>query len=271
MRLLFLLTALVLYSSSNAEHLNIVAHRGASYDAPENTLPAFKLAWEQGADAIEGDFHITKDGYIVCIHDKDTRKVGKTKLMVRDSTFAELRKLDVGLWKGEVFKGTRIPTIAEVFSTIPSQKRIFIEIKCGPEIIPQLVKEIDQSGLQLSQIVVICFDAKVLKELKEQAPELKVSWLSSFKKDKVSGKMVPSLTDVFQTLEWVGAEGFSSSSAIPEEYVNPVKSRGYEWHVWTVNDLEKAGQMKELGVQSITTDRPGYLREHIVEKGSSGQ
>ena len=271
MRLHICISVLLVHSGLYGVEPNIVAHRGASYDAPENTLPAFKLAWEQGADAIEGDFHITKDGHIVCIHDKDTRKVGKTKLMVRDSTLAELRKLDVGLWKGEVFKGTRIPTIAEVFSTIPSQKRIFIEIKCGPEIIPQLVKEIDQSDLKLSQIVVICFNAKVLKELKDQAPELKVSWLSSFKKEKGTGKIVPSLTDVFQTLEWIGAEGFSSSSAIPEEYVKPIQSRGYEWHVWTVNDLKKAGRMKELGVRSITTDRPGYLKEHIVDKGSSGR
>lgn len=271
MRALLHLTAFCLCSAIFAENPRIVAHRGASHDAPENTLPAFKLAWEQGADAIEGDFHITKDGYIVCIHDKDTRKVGKTKLMVRDSTLAELRKLDVGLWKGERFKGTQIPTIAEVFATIPSQKRIFVEIKCGSEIIPSLAKAIDQSDLNSNQIVVICFDAKVLKELKEQLPELKVSWLSSFKKEKDTGKMVPSLADVFRTLEWIGAEGFSSSSAIPEEYVKPIQSRGYEWHVWTVNDLEKAGRMKELGVQSITTDRPGYLKEHIVDKGSSGQ
>jgi glycerophosphoryl diester phosphodiesterase len=271
MRRLFNLIALVLCSSISADDLKIVAHRGASYDAPENTLPAFKLAWEQGADAIEGDFHITKDGHIVCIHDKDTRKVANTKLVVGNATLAELRRLDVGLWKGEGFEGTCIPTIAEVFASIPSQKRIFIEIKCGPEIIPQLLKEIDQSGLQLSQIVVICFNAKVLKELKEKSPKLKVSWLSSFKKEKGSEKMVPSLEDVFGTLEWIGAEGFSSSAAIPEAYMNPIKSRGYEWHVWTVNDAKQAVRMKQLGVQSITTDRPGYLKEQIFDKGASGK
>ena len=74
----------------------IVAHRGASRDAPENTIPAFKLAWEQGADAIEGDFHLTKDGNIVCIHDGNTENVSNTNLVVRESTLAELRKLDVG-------------------------------------------------------------------------------------------------------------------------------------------------------------------------------
>ena len=69
----------------------IVAHRGASRDAPENTLPAFELAWAQGADAIEGDFHQTKDGQIVCIHDKDTEKVSGKRLVVRKSLLRDLR------------------------------------------------------------------------------------------------------------------------------------------------------------------------------------
>ena len=66
----------------------IVAHRGSSYEAPENTLPAFRLAWEQGADAIEGDFHLTKDGQIVCIHDRDTERVSHTNVVdVPTTTF----------------------------------------------------------------------------------------------------------------------------------------------------------------------------------------
>ncbi|MCB9949963.1 MAG: hypothetical protein H6824_03175 [Planctomycetaceae bacterium] len=99
----------------------IVAHRGASYDAPENTLPAFKLAWEKGADAIEGDFYLTKDQQIVCIHDKDTKRTGKNQpvLTVAESTLAELRKVDVGSWKDAKYKETFIPTIQEVLATVP--------------------------------------------------------------------------------------------------------------------------------------------------------
>lgn len=70
----------------------IVAHRGASHDAPENTLAAFELAWEQGADAIEGDFHLTQDGHIVCLHDKDTKRTAGKKLVVGKSSLEELRK-----------------------------------------------------------------------------------------------------------------------------------------------------------------------------------
>ena len=133
----------------------IVAHRGSSFDAPENTLPAFELAWKQGADAIEGDFLLTKDNQIVCIHDGSTKRLADRNLAVRGSTLEELRKLDVGSWKHEKFKGTRIPTIAEVFATIPKGRKIFVEVKCGKEIIPYLVKEIGKSKLKTEQVVLI--------------------------------------------------------------------------------------------------------------------
>ena len=88
----------------------VVAHRGASHDAPENTLAAFELAWQQGADAIEGDFFLTKDGKIVCTHDKVTGRLNaeKRKLHVAKSTLAELQALDVGSWKGKTWKGERL-------------------------------------------------------------------------------------------------------------------------------------------------------------------
>ena len=133
----------------------IVAHRGASYDAPENTLAAFRLAWEQGADAIEGDFYLTADGQIVCIHDKTTKRVapGQPELTVAKSTLQELRQLDVGRWKADKFAEERIPTLKEVLAIVPRQKRIFVEIKCGPEIVPILQQQLSDSDLKPEQIV----------------------------------------------------------------------------------------------------------------------
>ena len=100
------LTSLVLFFG----HLSfgkplVVAHRGASYDAPENTMPAFKLAWEQGADAIEGDFLLTKDGHIVCIHDRTTKRFCDQDLVVSKSTLKQLKALDVVSWKNEKYEG----------------------------------------------------------------------------------------------------------------------------------------------------------------------
>ncbi len=98
----------------------VIAHRGASFNAPENTLAAFRLAWQQGADGIEGDFYLTDDGEIVCLHDSDTGRTGDRKLSVGQSTLEQLRTVDVGISKGEKFRGERIPTLAEVLAVVPA-------------------------------------------------------------------------------------------------------------------------------------------------------
>ena len=245
--------------AGHAEEPLIVAHRGASRDAPENTIPAFQLAWEQGADAIEADFHLSKDGEIVCFHDADTERVAGTQLVVRQSTLAELKQLDVGATHGVAFNGTRIPTIAEVFATIPQGKKIFIEVKCGAEIIPTLLNEIDQSGLTQEQIVVISFNKQVIQQLKIKAPQYKASWLCSFKKQE-TGEITPSLATVLKTLKQIQADGLSSNTAVPASVIEAVSQQGYEWHVWTINNLKTASRMQALGVLSITTDVPGTMR-----------
>jgi glycerophosphoryl diester phosphodiesterase len=245
--------------AGHAEEPLIVAHRGASRDAPGNTIPAFQLAWEQGADAIEADFHLSKDGEIVCFHDADTERVAGTQLVVRQSTLAELKQLDVGATHGVAFNGTRIPTIAEVFATIPEGKKIFIEVKCGAEIIPTLLNEIDQSGLTQEQIVVISFNKQVIQQLKIKAPQYKASWLCSFKKQE-TGEITPSLATVLKTLKQIQADGLSSNTAVPASVIEAVSQQGYEWHVWTINDLNTASRMQALGVLSITTDVPGTMR-----------
>jgi len=245
--------------AGHAEEPLIVAHRGASRDAPGNTIPAFQLAWKQGADAIEADFHLSKDGEIVCFHDADTERVAGTQLVVRQSTLAELKQLDVGATHGVAFNGTRIPTIAEVFATIPEGKMIFIEVKCGAEIIPTLLNEIDQSGLTQEQIVVISFNKQVIQQLKIKAPQYKASWLCSFKKQE-TGEITPSLATVLKTLKQIQADGLSSNTAVPASVIEAVSQQGYEWHVWTINDLNTARRMLALGVLSITTDVPGTMR-----------
>ena len=240
----------------------IVAHRGASHDAPENTLPAFELAWKQGADAIEGDFLLTKDNKIVCIHDGSTKRLADQNLAVRGSTLEELRKLDVGSWKNEKFKGTKIPTIAEVFATIPKGKKIFVEVKCGKEIMPYLVKEIGKSKLKTEQVVLICFKQEVVQAFKQALPMNKAYWLSSFKKDK-EGAWKPTLDTVLATLKDTKADGLDSHKDIPGAVARKIMKEGYEWHAWTVNDIAIAKKLKALGIHSITTDRPELIKSSL--------
>ena len=115
---LFLLVA----SCSNIRTLEktpmIVAHRGASASAPENTLASFRMGFVEGADRIEGDFRITADGRVVCIHDETTaRTAGESEsLVVKDTEYSRLNALDVGSWKGPRFKDERIVSLEEVLA-----------------------------------------------------------------------------------------------------------------------------------------------------------
>lgn len=240
----------------------IVAHRGASFDAPENTLPAFRLAWEKGADAIEGDFYLTRDKKIVCIHDRTTKRYCEQNLAVADSTLKQLRSLDVGLYKSPRFRGVRIPTLTEVLSTVPQDKKIYIEIKCGPEIVPRMLATIQESGLGGDQVIFISFDRNVIAACKEASPAHKAFWLTGLKKQK--GVVIPSIETVLQTLKKTGADGVSSSTEhLTQEYIQAIQRNGFEYHVWTINDPATARRLTEWGVQSITTDRPDEIRKAI--------
>ena len=117
--------------SNLVERVKIIAHRGASHLAPENTLASVNLAWELGADAVEVDVHLTGDGRIVAIHDTTTGRTGGTQLEVAQTYSRHLRRLDVGRHKNHDFAGEPIPFLGEVLDTIPPGRHLFIEIKCG--------------------------------------------------------------------------------------------------------------------------------------------
>ncbi len=260
-------TALLFLSaiSLSAAEPRIVAHRGASHDAPENTLPAFELAWQRGADAIEGDFHLTSDGRIICIHDFDTKRVAGTGLVVKDTSFDELRKLDAGAWFSPRFAGTRLPEFSEVAATVPENGKFYIEVKCGPEIVPALITEIEKSGLKDGQVMIISFKAPVIREFKRRAPRFKAFWLSSF--DQHS-PLDPSAREVIETLRSIRADGFSSKAdgRIDDAYLKTIRQAGFEYHCWTVDDPNVAKRFRELGTLSITTNRPGWLRAQLTDR-----
>jgi glycerophosphoryl diester phosphodiesterase len=248
-----------------AASVEIFAHRGASFDAPENTLAAFKLAYAQGADGAEGDFYLSKDGKIVCVHDDNMKKTAGVSLKVAGATLAELKKLDVGSWKHRRFAAERVPTLLEVLAIVPKGKKFLIEVKCGPEIVPQLEKDVETSGIDMDQLVVIAFDSDVVAASRKAMPKLKAYWLTSWKK-KTFGGYSPSKKEVLTTLKRTEASGLDAK-AIPAvltaDYAQQLKAAGFELHCWTVNDAKLAKQMIAAGVQSLTTDRPAWLRDQL--------
>lgn len=248
----------------------LIAHRGAAYDAPENTLPAFDLAWQQGADGIEGDFQLTRDGGIVCIHDTVTFRTARRAKKVADATLAELRQLDVGAWKGERWRGIRIPTLDEVLATVPEGKQVFIEIKCGPEILPALEAALAASTLRSGQPTIISFDPRVIGETKRRLPQLKALWLTDFKTGRKTG-VRPSAKEILQTLEKIGADGVGCRShpVVDEPFMQTLRTARKEIHIWTVDDVPLAKRYLQLGADSLTSNRAGWLKRQLFSETGS--
>ncbi|MDB4737939.1 glycerophosphodiester phosphodiesterase [Verrucomicrobiales bacterium] len=260
----------ILISLASSETPLIIAHRGASGAAPENTMEAFNLAWKLGADGIEGDFHLTHDGHIVAIHDADTGKVsgGKIKLLVKKVTLKELQGIDVGSWKDKKYSGIRIPTLEQVMDSVPDGKKFFIEIKCGTEIMAPLIKVLDQRIKErpelANQISFIAFDYHVIKACRNQWPEIEANFLESYK--KIKGTWMPEQNDIFQTLKMSLASGLGTQAneeVIDSGFVKRLRKDKLSFHCWTINDIKQARHFRDLGVDSITTDFPKRIREGL--------
>ncbi|WP_417730046.1 glycerophosphodiester phosphodiesterase [Rosistilla oblonga] len=246
----------------------IVAHRGASYDAPENTVAAFEEAWRQQADGVEGDFYLTTDGQIVCIHDRDTQRTGGRRLKVSDSSLEQLRELEYGAWKDARFAGEPLPTFADVWKAIPDGKLFVVELKVGPEIVMPLKRQLEELNVPLDQVLIICFNSDTVARCKELLPTVRAHWLTSYKKDASSGKWRPSVDQIAQTIRDCGADGLGTQGnrqVVTPEFIAQLKSRGLEeFHVWTIDSPDDARYFQKLGAMGITTNRPALIRESLA-------
>jgi glycerophosphoryl diester phosphodiesterase len=256
-----LLSFLVQHSSLLA--VEIIAHRGASADAPENTLASMKLAWEQNADAIELDLWLSKDGKLIVFHDANTKRFEQPARKISDLTLAEAQQLDIGSWKGQAFAGERIPTLESILATIPKGRRAVLEIKCGPEIMPELNRVLRESGRTPEQVAIISFNFDSLKASKTAWPKVEHLFLYDYKTN-AAGKF-PELTPLIARAKAAGFDGLNLAFKWPitKKFVSDVKGAGLKMFVWTVDDAEVAKRLKDAGVDGITTNRPKWLREEL--------
>ncbi|WAC21368.1 glycerophosphodiester phosphodiesterase family protein [Luteolibacter sp. SL250] len=248
---------------ASAQHPRFVAHRGASHKAPENTIAAFKLAWEENADGIEGDFYLSKDGEVVCFHDKDLKRVAGREGKIEEMSWSELSTLDVGSWKSPDYKGEKIPRLADVLDLLKPGKLFYLEIKDGPEIVAPIGKILAEKKADPEQVIFIAFDAEVVKECRRQLPQFRAHWLSSLKGADEPGKAEAYVKELGST----GAQGFQFDWRAPvgAEWVKALKDRKYTITSWTVNDADAARRMIRYGVDFITTDRPAGLRAELKD------
>lgn len=264
---LMLVLTLSLLMHSTAIAIEIIAHRGFSAHAPENTVSAFKLAWAAGADACEVDIHLTSDGHIIALHDKDTlRTAGGVNHIAKDTTLAALSALDVGIWKAEKWKGEPIPTLASCLATMPSDRgRFLIEVKSGPEIVAPLAKLLEPMKNRAHQLAIIGFDEEVVSKSKAAMPWLKVYLLKSGKERKTGRKHDIADAISFAKKHQLDGLNLGSDWDWNEELVKQVRAAGLGLYVWTINKPELARKLAGLGVDGITTDDPELIRQAIGE------
>jgi len=261
-----LLRALPLLMLHNAHATEIVAHRGFSARAPENTVAAFRLAWEQGADACELDLHLTADNQIAVLHDKDTLRTTGVARTVKNIPLAELQKLDAGSWKSPAYKGEPVPTLAQCLATLPvGEKRFFLEVKCGTEVVPTLVTELADWRPRAQQLCIIAFEREVARAVKQAMPWLKVYRLSA---EATKDKKPVDLAQLIADTKADGLDGLDLGLKWNWDaaLVSQVRAAGLELYVWTVNTPADARHLATLGVDGITTDDPVMLRTALEKK-----
>ncbi len=243
----------------SADRVLIIGHRGASAYAPENTIAAFKLAVKQKADLVEDDFHVTKDGKLIAIHDgtldrtTDARaKWGRERILVRTKTLAELRELDAGSWKGAKFSGERLPTNNEAALEILKGSVPLLERKSGtPE---QTVAELKQIDV-LDKVVVQAFDWGYLHKLHKLEPKLVLGALGG-------GAITPAKIKVMKR---AGASvvGWNSKD-LNAENIQAIHEAGMRAWAYTVDDPAEMKRLVRDGIHGIISNKPDLARK-VVE------
>jgi glycerophosphoryl diester phosphodiesterase len=237
----------------------IVAHRGSSNTAPENTLAAYELAWEQGSHAAETDVRLTADGQVVCLHDDTLERTTGVDRPLTEMTLAEIHRLDAGSWKSPEFADEPIPLLSEVLAITPPGALFFVEIKTGPETVPAIVDVIRASGIG-NQIVVIAFNSEVLDAVHDLMPEMPLLWLLGAPKDPETDEPLPIDPDKVHIAARSGFTGINVSFyGVHEGLVEACEERGMELAVWTVDDVARTEEFLEMGICGITTNVPDVM------------
>lgn len=241
----------------------IVAHRGASEDAPENTMAAFRRAWELGVEGVELDVHVTKDGHVVVMHDATTKRIGGRDRKIAEQTLAELRELDVGGWKSPAFRGEKIPTLADVLASVPAGRTLFVEIKSGPETIPAIAAAIKEHDPRPrgGKLALQGFDAKTLAQLAAAVPGAPAYWTVDppvDDRDKENPVPLPYPRGVVAEARQHGFPGLALfHGSVTEDLLADAKAAGLEIDVWTINEpRDLSTWIAREGIRWVETDRP---------------
>ncbi|GAO03369.1 glycerophosphodiester phosphodiesterase family protein [Anaeromyxobacter sp. PSR-1] len=235
----------------------VLGHRGASADAPENTLAAFRLALAQGADGVELDVWRCRTGEVVVVHDEDTGRVAGPRFRVDATPLAELRALDVGAWKGERFRGERIATLPEVLEALPGAV-VNVELKSRGRdlrLAEAVARDVRRAGAE-GRVIASSFDYRLVAAFRLAAPEVPVGLLFE------PGHRWRLRTALAARL--LGAAAVHPDAAL----VTPARAeawraRGLAVNAWTVDAPDEVARLTALGAAALITNVPGRTRAQV--------
>jgi glycerophosphoryl diester phosphodiesterase len=260
--LLFVPFNLHLMSSTPTHHKDqplIIAHRGASGFAPENTLAAIDLAMKSDAQMIEIDVHLSKDGHVVVIHDQTVDRTTNGSGKVNEMTLDELKQLDAGSWFSDEFAGERLPTLQEVMSLIDGKKKLLIEIKSGVNTYPGIERKVAEALLDadaLNWCVVQSFDTPTLKELSRNWPEITLHKLIVFKFRFLPLAFDGGITS-FSTKKYSFVDAINPHfKFVNRQFIRNMHQAGLQVNVWGGNAPESYDKIRHLPVDGWITDFP---------------
>ena len=244
----------------------LICHRGESKDAPENTLPAYRMAVDRGF-GFECDIYLSKDKRLFTFHDgnlKRTTDGAHTEKCTEASWEETVSKVNVGgwgQWKGSRFDPTRPALLEEVLALARDGRYIYVEVKGNTPEWVQSIKDVfaKQTKATPKNVLFITFGDALCAELKRQMPEYKAYWLTGPVVRGKDGKPLRNKTadEIIAKLKELGADGVDvrfDPDVITEEFVKAVKAAGFEVHVWTIDDLERAKLAFARGAQTVTTN-----------------
>jgi glycerophosphoryl diester phosphodiesterase len=233
----------------------VIAHRGASADAPENTIAAFELALEQGADGIELDVHLSADEQPVVIHDFTLERTTDGAGPVSEHTVRELKRLDAGGWRDRRFSGQRVQTLQEVLERFRDRARFWVELKGGSALYPGIEERV-VSLLEIYDVVdralVQSFDHEAIARIRATSREIRV------------GALVAQAPLDAALLRPGAANAICPGAhVLTETVLAEIRGADLECYVWTVNEPAQMDRLVGWGVSGIITDRPGVLRARL--------
>jgi len=251
----------------------VVAHRGASAYAPENTVVSQQLAWDLGADGAEFDVYLTKDNKVMVMHDKSTSRTsnGEVDLDMKKASSQKLEKIDVGMFKDKAFEGEKLPYLKDMMDAHPKGKILVIEIKDGPETAVEVAKQVKATGRPSDEFIVISFNFDTCVEARKQLPECEVYFLKGAK-NKETKKIENFTKDILNQAKEANLTGVNLDyQGVTKQLVDEAKDMGLKFLVWTVDGKDDVQRMTKFGVGAITTNRPDTTRRYINDALGNGE